>query len=84
MTKELLYRVFYVNGGKFFISVVDGYSVREAITKDHENFKDKCLWFTFNKAQKIIKKNKTLHRTWGVVDENGKQKVAGMFDGILK
>lgn len=81
---EPLYRIFYINHGKFFLSKVDGVSVRQAITKFHPSFKNDCLWFTFDECQKIIKHNRSILETWGIVDKNGKQLIAGKFDGVLK
>ena len=81
---EKLYRVFYINHDKFFVSIVDEYSLRTAITKYHKNFSEECLWVTFDNAQKIIKKNKNFDETWGIVDKEGRQLIAGKFDGILK
>lgn len=76
---EILYRVFYIHSGKFFISKVEN----EAITKLHPDFKEKCKWFTFDEAKKLIKKRRSFPEVWGIVDENGKQLKVGHFDGIL-
>jgi hypothetical protein len=78
------YRIFYINHGKFFLSVVDGVRQRQAITKHHKEFNKLCLWFSFDECVKIIKHNRTFPEVWGVVDETGKQWTVGKFDGILK
>jgi hypothetical protein len=82
--EEKLYRVFYINNGKFFLSIVEGLSVRQAITKHHESFKKDCLWVTFDVAIKLIKHNRHFPTVWGIVDKDGKEKTVGKFDGILK
>lgn len=83
--EEKLYRVFYINHGKFFISIIeDGDRVRQAVTKHHEKFNELCIWVTFEKAQRIIKRNRCFPEVWGIVDTEGKQLVVGKFDGILK
>jgi hypothetical protein len=79
-----LYRIFYIHKGKYFVSKVNGISVSVAITKKHPTFKEDCLWFTFEKCIKIIKHNRSLLTTWGIVDKNGIQYTVGKFDGILK
>ena len=83
--QELLYRIFYINNGKFFVSQIqDDLFVNQTITKHHPEFKENCLWFTFEECKKIIKRNRHFLETWGIVDKNGKQYVVGKFDGILK
>lgn len=77
---EILYRLFYINHGKFFVSKIEN----QSITKLHPTFKEDCKWFTFEQAKKLIKKRRSFPEVWGIVDENGKQLTVGHWDGILK
>lgn len=81
--EENSYRIFYINKGKFFLSIIENGTVRQAITKHHKTFMQDCVWFTFDEAQKIIKNNRHMLETWGIVDKKGKQLIVGKFDGIL-
>lgn len=67
------YRIFYINGDKFFVSVVENGRLRQAITKHHKDFKASCLWFTGVEALKFIKENRHNLESWYLVDAQGVQ-----------
>lgn len=74
ITEDEKYRIFYINGGKFFVSVVENGRLRQAITKHHKDFKTLCLWFTETEALKFIKENRNNLESWYLVDNQGVQK----------
>ena len=72
--QEDKYRIFYINDGKFFVSVVENGKLRQSITKYHKEFKTLCLWFTEKEALKFIKENRHHLESWYLVDISGVQK----------
>lgn len=84
MEKEILYKVFYIHQGKYFLThswLTD--NPKTSITKKHPDFNKEVGWFTFEQATKFIK-NSSVGTIWGICDANGKQWVAGKFDKVLK
>jgi len=72
ITKNL-YRIFYINNGKFFVSIVEKGKLRQAITKYHKDFKTLCKWFTKEDALTFIKNNRHHLESWYLVDNKGVQ-----------
>ena len=75
MSSQPLYKIFYINKGKFFLtrSWLTN-NPKTAITNKHPSFKEEVGLFTAKEITKLMKQASN-YEIWDVCDEMGKQYV---------